>query len=236
MPRSRGEADSHRLLGLELPALAQRRLLPAAPAASPLARLLRAPLRHRRGQLDLLPSTPRERRGELGERDASRLPLRREDEPLRDAHQAAARPVASIELFYSTSARWSSRQPGPRGSPAWPARRRAARGALEQPLRAAIASVPPRDPVAEPVYDPLAPARRRTRTARHARAAVPDARANGRLDTVRFHYGCRGRQTPERELRVGARLAYAEDTRSSRTSTTTERVRSRNARAPEVTE
>ena len=39
-PRFRG--DPHRLLGLELRALAQRRLLPAPPAAAALARVLRA--------------------------------------------------------------------------------------------------------------------------------------------------------------------------------------------------
>ena len=71
-PRSRREAGPDRLLGLELPALAQRRLLPAAAAAAALARALRAALRHGRGELDLLPAAARDRGRELGRARARR--------------------------------------------------------------------------------------------------------------------------------------------------------------------
>src|SRR5205807_505571 len=91
-PRSLG--DSHWVLEMELRALAQRRLLSAAPAPAALARVLRPPLRHRRGKRDLLPPAAGERRRELGAREPAGVPLRREDEPLRHAHQAPARPVA----------------------------------------------------------------------------------------------------------------------------------------------
>src|SRR5262249_4674148 len=87
-----GEADPGRLLRGGLQGLAKRRLLPPPPAAAAPAGLLRAALRHGRDQLDLLSPATRERGRQLGTQEPSRVPVRGEDEPLRDAHQAVARP------------------------------------------------------------------------------------------------------------------------------------------------
>ena len=61
----------HRLLRLELRALAQRRLLSAAPAGGALARALRRALRHGRGERDLLPAAAPRRGRALGRADAA---------------------------------------------------------------------------------------------------------------------------------------------------------------------
>ena len=80
----------HRLLGLELRRLARARL-PAGLPAAPLARALRDAVRHRRGQLDLLPARPPRGGRALGRADAARLRLRGQGEPLPDAHEAPDR-------------------------------------------------------------------------------------------------------------------------------------------------
>ena len=105
----------HRLLGLELRALAERRLLSAAPARVDVARALRAVLRHRRGQRDVLSTPAARRRSRAGSSEtppgfvfavkACALP---------HAHQAAERPRARASTrFYdvhraAASARRSS--------------------------------------------------------------------------------------------------------------------------------
>src|SRR4051794_24085814 len=78
-PRAQPAGDgraAHRLLGLELQALA-RALLPEEPRATALAAALRALLRHRRDQHDVLPAAEARDRGALGGRVAAGLPLRR---------------------------------------------------------------------------------------------------------------------------------------------------------------
>src|SRR3954466_12099563 len=87
----RRSPDKDRLLGLELRPLAERRLLSATMRRSQLARLLRAALRHRRGEHDVLPPAEGADRAALGARDAARVRLRGQGQPVRDAHQAAAR-------------------------------------------------------------------------------------------------------------------------------------------------
>ena len=94
VPDARERAAPHRLLGLELLPLAQWRLLPAALPGPALARVLRAPLRHGRGERDLLPAADREGGAGLGRADTRRFRVRRQGEPLPDARQAAHRPRA----------------------------------------------------------------------------------------------------------------------------------------------
>ena len=97
----------HRLLRLELRELAPRRLLPGALSCPALARVLRAAVRHGRGERDLLPAADREGCAGLGRPDARRLPLHRQGEPLPDAHQAPdrARPRARALLRADRAAR-----------------------------------------------------------------------------------------------------------------------------------
>ena len=86
-------AGSRRLLGLAVRQLA-RPALSGWPGQGPLARALLAGLRHRRGQLDLLPAGLARSGGPLGRADAARLRVRRQGEPLPDPHQAPAEPRA----------------------------------------------------------------------------------------------------------------------------------------------
>ena len=113
-PRCRREAGPHRLLGLELRALARRRLLPAAAAAAALARVLRAALRHGRDQRDLLPPAARDRRScELGARVAAGIRLRGEDEPL---PRPTSSGCATCRRASSSSTSGSARSPSRRSS------------------------------------------------------------------------------------------------------------------------
>src|SRR5690348_15310636 len=79
---------------MELPELARRRVLPEGLPAEPLARALLARLRHRRGQLDLLPARLGEGRRALDRADAAGLRVRAEGEPLPHPHQAPGEPRA----------------------------------------------------------------------------------------------------------------------------------------------
>src|SRR5437762_14277208 len=68
-----GGSDPHRLLRLELCRLEGPLLPGEGLPGEPLARVLRAALRHRRGQLDLLPPGQSRRRGALARADAGRI-------------------------------------------------------------------------------------------------------------------------------------------------------------------
>ncbi len=83
------EGRAGRLLGLELRRLA-RAAVPGGSGEDALARALRRGVRHRRGELDLLPPPLARCRGPLGRADALRLPLRRQGEPLPHARPPAA--------------------------------------------------------------------------------------------------------------------------------------------------
>ena len=85
-----GSRAPDRLLGLELPRLA-RRLLSRRAARAAVAGGLRGALRHRRGEHDLLPPAGADGGGAVGGADAGRLRVRREGQPLPDAHPPAAR-------------------------------------------------------------------------------------------------------------------------------------------------
>src|SRR5215208_8240266 len=82
--------DTHRLLGLELRRLAWA-LLPEGLPDLALARALRDPVRHSRGERDLLPPRPPRRGRALGRTGARGLHLRRQGQPLPDAHEAPHR-------------------------------------------------------------------------------------------------------------------------------------------------
>ena len=69
-------------------------LLPARAAGCALARALCERVRHGRAELDLLPPREPGSGRKMGRADAARLRLRREGEPLPDAHEAADRPRA----------------------------------------------------------------------------------------------------------------------------------------------
>src|SRR5439155_24686390 len=105
---------AHRLLGLELRELEGRVLRGEAGAA--LARALRAPLRHRRGEQHLLPAAQAAGRGELGRTDAARLPLRRQGLAVPHARQASQRPRARPGSFlrvHRAAARYAEDGPDP---------------------------------------------------------------------------------------------------------------------------
>ena len=82
--------DPRRLLRLAVRRLA-RALLPQGPPAAALARALRVGVRHRRGELDLLPARQAAGRRRLGRADAARLRVRRQGEPVPHAHEAPDR-------------------------------------------------------------------------------------------------------------------------------------------------
>jgi hypothetical protein len=82
--------DPHRLLRLELRALA-RRPLSAAGLDVPVARALRGRVRHCGDQCDLLPTAGREDGRGLGTANTGQLPFHGEGEPLPDAREAPAR-------------------------------------------------------------------------------------------------------------------------------------------------
>src|SRR3954447_1973886 len=88
----------HRLLGLELRRLARPRVPEGLPDIA-LAGALRDAVRHRRGELDLLPAGPPRRRGEVGRAGARGLHLRRQGQPLPDPHEAADRDGAGGGTF-----------------------------------------------------------------------------------------------------------------------------------------
>ena len=72
---------------------------PGCPPA-PLARPLRDAVRHRRGQLDLLPARAPRRRRALGRGHPARLRLRRQGQPLPHPHEAADRLGRGVERLY----------------------------------------------------------------------------------------------------------------------------------------
>src|SRR3954465_8398672 len=79
--------DPSRHQRLRLRAL-EARLLPGRPAGAALAGALRAVLLDRRAERDLLPAAHRQRGGRMARRDAARLPIRGEGQPVSDAHEA----------------------------------------------------------------------------------------------------------------------------------------------------
>ena len=181
--RERG--GPHRLLGLELRALARARLRPSA--REPLARALRRALRHGRGQRDLLPASLAERGRRAGSPPtpdgfrfavkASRYltHLRR----LRDLGPGLERFLERIEpLVRSPKLGPILWQLPPRLS----SRRRAA-GRCACPVSPARARdrVPARELVRRRRLRAAARARRRARDRRCAEPPVPDGRAHDRL-------------------------------------------------------
>ena len=150
-----------------------------------------------------------------------------------DAHQAAARASRRASSSSTTAIRAAGRvaeaRPGPLAAAAGlPARRRAARGgARAAACRAGTASSSAHESwFVETVYELLRAHGVALVIGDTPERAVPDARAHGRLDVRRFHYGhARARRqllgaraggvgAPDRRLGRGA-------ARSSRTSTTT---------------
>src|SRR5205085_10205500 len=85
------ETRARRLFGLELRSLAKRRLLSAAVPRSALARLLRASLRHRGGDRDLLPTAEARGGRELGQVESAGVSVRDQGQPLHQTPEAAAR-------------------------------------------------------------------------------------------------------------------------------------------------
>ena len=134
-----------------------RDVLPAAPAGAAVARALRHALRHRRGQLDLLPAA-RPRRSTAGsDQTPHGLPVRRQGQPLPDPHEAPDRHGAAASGA-STSDRAAGRSPK-LGPVLWQLPDRFPRD--DERLADALASLPPgrhafefRHPswFAEPVY------------------------------------------------------------------------------------
>ena len=80
-----------RLLRLELRRLARSALYPEGMGPARWLQPLRRGVRHRGGQLDLLPASFRRRRGALGGADAAGLRLRGQGQPLPDPRSPAAR-------------------------------------------------------------------------------------------------------------------------------------------------
>ena len=125
--------------------------LPGGPGQATLARALRAGLRHRRGELDLLPAPLARGRRALGRADAARLRVRGQGEPLPDPRQAPAGSGRGIERFYERASSRSS-SPASSGRSLWqlprelPARRRAARRRARRAAAGpALLRVPPRE-------------------------------------------------------------------------------------------
>ena len=161
---------------------------PRLPAAA-LARVLRALLRHRRGQRDLLPAPAPTAVARLGRADAAGLRVRGQDEPLPHAREAAARPASRASSASTSGSRRSSDTPK-LGPVLWqlpadvPPRRRAAARTRSTQLPAGRHAFEFRHPswfVARGARAPAA-ARRRARDRRPSRAAVPAPRADRRLD------------------------------------------------------
>ena len=100
---------------MELRALAERRLLPAAAPAGTVARGLRAGLRHGRGERDVLPAAARDLGRALGGGIATGIPVR-QGVPLPDAHQAPARSQAgagAIPRLHRAAGRLTQARPDP---------------------------------------------------------------------------------------------------------------------------
>src|SRR6185503_19524625 len=168
---------------MELRALAQRRLLPAALPATALARLLRTQLRHGRGERDLLPAAEARGGRELGRDEPVGLSLCRQDEPLHHASQAAARPRRRRPTLLRpdrAACPVAEARTGTLAAPGHlPPRRPAARGrAGEASARAPLLRVQARELVRSRGVRAAARPRRRTRDRRRPAAAVPDARAH----------------------------------------------------------
>ena len=168
--------------------LARRRLLPAALSAAALARVLRAAVRHGRGERDLLPAADREALSQgWVDADARRLPLRGQGEPLPDAHQAAdrARPRARALLRADRAARRSPKL----GPVLWQLPptfqrddERLARALERLPPGQPRLRVPARELVRGGRLRPAPRARRRARPRRRRSAALRGRPADDRLD------------------------------------------------------
>ena len=204
--RSCAEAGPHRLLRLELRALARAVLRRDCPRA--LARALRELLRHGRGEHHLLPPARRRRLARWVEETPAGLRLRGEGEPLSHAHQAADRSRRGLERYYERiEPLVRSPKLGPGALAAareLQARRRAAR---RRARRAAAGPALLRVPSCELVRPEPSTTLLRT----HRAALVIGDRPEGPFQSheltadwtfVRFHYGSRGRRGnySEREL------------------------------------
>ena len=129
---TRGQAVyPRRLLRLELRALAERRVLSAAASRVEVARALRAVLRHRRGERDVLPPAEALVGRALGGAVAAGVRLRDQGVALPDAHQAAERPrprARALLRVHRAAARLAEARADPLAAAAeLQARRRAAR-------------------------------------------------------------------------------------------------------------
>ena len=203
------------MLRLGLPRLAGPAVSRQAPA-TPLARALCRGLRHRRGQQHLLPPRLAEGRGRMGRADPGRLPVRVQGEPLPDSRQEAERDRAGRGALLR-GARGAPRggQDGPHAVAA-PAelspRRRAARARAPQATaRAPLLRVSRSQLVHRGgVRDPASP-RRRAGDRGSPGAALPDPRADGRLDVHPLPFRTTGaqRRYSERELETWKRRIAA---------------------------
>ena len=146
-----------------------------------MARALRRPFRHRRGQRDLLPPADREGGPGLGRPDTRPLRLQRQAEPLRHAREAAARAGAEPgALLRAARATGTGRQARPRPLAAaadLPPRRRAPREAPALRRGSPLHRVPARELVRARRDGAAARARRRARDRRPPRGArLPEPR------------------------------------------------------------
>ena len=224
---------TRRLLGLDVRRLAGA-AVPGARAEAELARALCRALRHRRGQLHLLPAgAPRGRR-RLGGADPARVPVRGQGEPLSDPCQTTHRhPRGYRTASTSRSSRSASRAVWPGAVAATrelPSRRRA-------PARVAGALLPPGRHTIEFRHAELvraggdgraAVARGRSddrRPSRRGRSSPTRRRRRGRSCAFTTARAAGAATTPTRDRRVGGRIRrWRRRARmSTRTSTTTGR-------------
>ena len=193
-----GSRGPDRLLGLELPRLA-RRLLSRRAARAAVAGGLRGALRHRRGEHDLLPAPGTDGGGAVGGSDAGRLRVRREGQPLPDAHPPAAR------RGRRDGAPGRAHRAARRGRPAagdalaaageLPPRRRAPRRrAGRAAARPARVRTSPRELVRRRRGELLRERDVAFVVADDARAELPEAPVTASWHYLRFHYGHRGRR------------------------------------------
>ena len=164
-----------------------------------LARALRDPLRHGRGQRDLLPAAhPRDRRA-LGRGDARRVPVRDQGEPLPHPHQAPAQ-HAEVSAAAAGAARAAARH-AEDGADAvaapgeLPARRRApGRRRCRRSGRAATRSSSGTELVLRAGVRAAARARRRARVRRPPERPFQSLDPTADWIYVRLHRGARGRR------------------------------------------
>ena len=154
-----------------------RQLLPREAAPAPLARALRDPLRHGRGQQHLLRAAEARDRRRLDRTDAARVPVLGQGEPLHHPHQASQEP-GEVRRALSRGDRAAARSEAGRGGPL-------AASALVQARRRAPRRGPRRDhrPGAGPPRGRGAPPelvhRGRLLAARRARGGAGDRRRPG---------------------------------------------------------